>query len=171
MQLQELKISQKKKPRKRVGRGGKKGTYSGKGMKGQKSRSGKSPRAGFTGGDTSLIKRLPKQRGSVGKVPIRRGQKIDRLRKLNRPVSLALEKINKSYKENDIISLKSLFEKGLISKIKGRWPKVKIIGSGEFKKGFVFRGVIFSKNLKEKIVKLKEKSVKKTKTKEKGKEK
>jgi len=42
MQLHQLKPNHKKKSRKRVGRGGKKGTYSGKGMKGQKSRAGKS---------------------------------------------------------------------------------------------------------------------------------
>jgi len=36
MQLHQLKPNHKKKSRKRVGRGGKKGTYSGKGMKGQK---------------------------------------------------------------------------------------------------------------------------------------
>ena len=49
MQLHQINPTFKKKSRKRVGRGGKKGTYSGRGMKGQKSRSGKGPRAGFAG--------------------------------------------------------------------------------------------------------------------------
>jgi large subunit ribosomal protein L15 len=51
--------------RKRVGRGlgSGKGTYAGRGIKGQKARSGKGPRPGFEGGQTPLGKRLPFQRG------------------------------------------------------------------------------------------------------------
>jgi large subunit ribosomal protein L15 len=51
--------------RKRVGRGDASGhgTYSGRGVKGQKSRSGRKPRLGFEGGQTRLIKRLPRRRG------------------------------------------------------------------------------------------------------------
>ena len=39
------------------------GTYSGRGLKGQKSRAGRKPRLGFEGGQTRLIKRLPRRRG------------------------------------------------------------------------------------------------------------
>jgi large subunit ribosomal protein L15 len=51
--------------RKRVGRGNASGhgTYSGRGVKGQKSRSGRKPKLGFEGGQTRLIKRLPRRRG------------------------------------------------------------------------------------------------------------
>jgi large subunit ribosomal protein L15 len=51
--------------RKRVGRGDAsgRGTYSGRGVKGQKSRSGRKPKLGFEGGQTRLIKRLPRRRG------------------------------------------------------------------------------------------------------------
>jgi len=53
-----------KKDRKRVGRGdGSRGTYSGRGLKGQKSRSGYSRKPGFEGGQLPLIKRLPRKRG------------------------------------------------------------------------------------------------------------
>ena len=54
-----------KKNRKRVGRGDSSGngSYSGKGMKGQKSRSGGGVRPGFEGGQLPLIKRLPSLRG------------------------------------------------------------------------------------------------------------
>lgn len=50
---------------KRVGRGDGSGhgTYSGRGCKGQKSRSGGGVRPGFEGGQLSLIKRLPRKRG------------------------------------------------------------------------------------------------------------
>ncbi len=54
-----------KKNRKRVGRGdgSGSGTYSGRGMKGQKSRSGKGLMTKFQGGQLSLLKRLPSIRG------------------------------------------------------------------------------------------------------------
>jgi len=51
--------------RKRIGRGNGSGhgTYSGRGCKGQKSRSGGGVRFGFEGGQLPLIKRLPRKRG------------------------------------------------------------------------------------------------------------
>jgi len=54
-----------KQRRKRVGRGDGSGhgTYSGRGCKGQKSRSGHRMRPGFEGGQLPLIKRLPQKRG------------------------------------------------------------------------------------------------------------
>ncbi len=56
-----------KKTRKRVGRGDGSGhgTYSGRGCKGQKSRSGFRMRPGFEGGQLPLIQRLPRKRGFV----------------------------------------------------------------------------------------------------------
>jgi len=54
-----------KKERKRVGRGNGSGygTYSGRGLKGQKSRSGYRMKPGFEGGQLPLIRRLPRKRG------------------------------------------------------------------------------------------------------------
>ena len=54
-----------KRPRKRVGRGDGSGygSYSGRGVKGQKSRSGGGVMLGFQGGQLSLLKRLPSMRG------------------------------------------------------------------------------------------------------------
>ena len=54
-----------KKNRKRVGRGNAagQGTYAGKGLKGQKARSGKGRMTNFQGGQLSLLKRLPSIRG------------------------------------------------------------------------------------------------------------
>ena len=52
--------------RKRVGRGnGSQGTYSGRGVKGQKARAGGGVRPGFEGGQNPLVKSLPTQRGFV----------------------------------------------------------------------------------------------------------
>lgn len=53
-----------RRPRTRVGRGnGSKGNYSGRGMKGQQSRSGPGPRPGFEGGQLPLVLKLPTRRG------------------------------------------------------------------------------------------------------------
>ncbi len=54
-----------KRASKRVGRGNASGhgTYSGRGLKGQKARAGGITRPGFEGGQLPLIKRLPKMRG------------------------------------------------------------------------------------------------------------
>ena len=61
MQFNNL-VNKEKKQRKRVGRGNASGhgTYSGKGLKGQKSRSGFSLIPGFEGGQLRLIKKLKK---------------------------------------------------------------------------------------------------------------
>ncbi len=60
MQLHEVKPIHKNESRKRIGRGGKRGTYSGKGIKGQKSRAGRKIRPAVR----DLIQRTPKLRGS-----------------------------------------------------------------------------------------------------------
>ncbi len=72
-----------KRKRKRVGRGNGSGhgTYSGRGCKGQKSRSGGKTRPGFEGGQLPLIKRLPQKRGFVN--PFRIEYTAVNLAKLN----------------------------------------------------------------------------------------
>ena len=60
MQLHELRPVHKNKSKKRIGRGGKRGTYSGRGMKGQKSRAGRKIRPAIR----DLIQRTPKLRGA-----------------------------------------------------------------------------------------------------------
>lgn len=60
MQLHEVVPIHKNKSKKRIGRGGKRGTYSGRGMKGQKSRAGHKIRPAIR----DLIQRTPKLRGA-----------------------------------------------------------------------------------------------------------
>src|SRR3954447_26308753 len=70
LNLSSLKPAQRQKARKRVGRGlgSGKGRYSGRGIKGQKSRSGSHKmRAGFEGGQMPAYMRMGKQRGSTSK--------------------------------------------------------------------------------------------------------
>ena len=63
MELGNIKASQEKVARRRVGRGigSGLGKTSGRGQKGQKSRSGGGVRRGFEGGQTPLYRRLPKR--------------------------------------------------------------------------------------------------------------
>ena len=89
MQIHQLKIRPKK-SRRRVGRGGKKGTYSGRGMKGQKSRSGASVNPIFEGGRSTLIEHLPKMRGFKSIYP--KNQVVN------------LEKLEKYFIDGDIVS-------------------------------------------------------------------
>src|SRR5207237_6787859 len=70
LNLSSLKPAAARKDRKRIGRGlgSGKGRYSGRGIKGQKSRAGSHKmRAGFEGGQMPIYMRLPKQRGSTSK--------------------------------------------------------------------------------------------------------
>jgi len=60
MQLHEVRPVTINKSKKRVGRGGKRGTYSGRGIKGQKSRAGRKIRPAIR----DLMQRTPKLRGS-----------------------------------------------------------------------------------------------------------
>src|SRR5919206_533045 len=68
LNLHSLQPAQPRKDRKRVGRGlgSGKGRYSGRGIKGQKSRSGSHKmRAGFEGGQMPIYMRIGKLRGST----------------------------------------------------------------------------------------------------------
>src|SRR2546423_5099953 len=70
LDLHSLKPAQKRRERKRVGRGlgSGKGRYAGRGIKGQKSRAGSHKmRAGFEGGQMPIYMRLGKQRGNTSK--------------------------------------------------------------------------------------------------------
>jgi len=137
MQLQELKPIHRLKKKKRVGRGGKRGTYCGRGIKGQKARAGKKLQPLIR----EVIKKYPKLRGYRFK------SKKEKLAIVN------LESLEKRFKSGDIISPKILFERRLIRRIKGRIPKVKILGRGEIKKALQIEGCQLSKSVREKIEK------------------
>src|SRR5256714_5241595 len=70
LNLSNLKPAASRRDRKRIGRGmgSGKGRYSGRGIKGQKARSGSHKmRAGFEGGQMPVYMRMPKGRGSTSK--------------------------------------------------------------------------------------------------------
>ncbi|EKE20824.1 MAG: 50S ribosomal protein L15 [uncultured bacterium] len=118
MQIHELKVKPKKN-RKRIGRGGKRGTYSGKGNKGQKARSGGNVDPLFQGGSTSLIDRLKKIRGF--KAIVAKKNILD------------LNTIEEKFEDNSIVSIETLLEKKIFRKSEIK-NGVKILGDGELKK-------------------------------------
>lgn len=130
--MQIHNISNNKKSKKRIGRGGKRGTYSGKGLKGQKSRSGRSlPRTA-----TQVILKMPKLRGLKNKS------------KKSKPIILSLndlEKLNLNH-----ITKKTLAELGVIKHEK---DAVKILSGGEIKKPLIVENLIVSIVAKSKIEK------------------
>lgn len=145
MQLHEIKPTIKRKNKKRVGRGGKRGTYSGKGIKGQKSRAGAGIKPGFRGGDTPLWKKFHKVRGASRKVDAKtRGFQL----RHPKPDIINLRDLNKRFSEGEIVSPKSLMEKGFVKKTK---HGVKILGKGDLRKKLIFKDVLMSKAVKQKL--------------------
>ena len=137
MQIHELQRKHKNKGKKRVGRGGKKGTYSGKGNKGQKSRAGRK----MVPIIRELIKRYPKLKGYRAFVLPKN------------IVVVNLEVLEKNTKDGETINPENLIKKGIISNIKGKTPKVKILGTGKITKNLVFENCKFSKSAKEAVEK------------------
>ncbi|MFA5926005.1 MAG: 50S ribosomal protein L15 [Parcubacteria group bacterium] len=135
MQIQDLKLK-KRKIRKRIGRGGKKGTYSGRGMKGQKSRSGASVNPIFEGGRSTLIEHLPKVRGFKSLYP--KNQVVN------------LEDLEKNFSDGETVNPQTLRDRRLISKIK---MPVKILGDGKISKKLTIEKCLVSKSAGEKIEK------------------
>ena len=137
MQLHELKPKHKLKGKKRIGRGGKKGTYSGKGIKGQSSRAGRK----MVPIIRELIKRYPKLKGYRSFV----------LQDYSAVVNIdTLEKISKI---GEIISPNNLIKKGIIRTMKGKVPQVKILGRGKLSKQLIIENCKGSKTAKEAIEK------------------
>ena len=124
LNLSNLKPAQERKDRKRVGRGlgSGKGRYSGRGIKGQKSRSGSNKmRAGFEGGQMPLYMRVGKQRGSTSADAM----PIGPFRTYSQPVNVsALARFDAGTE----VTPELLKEAGLIRSIR---KDVKILGKGE----------------------------------------
>ena len=138
MQLHDLKPNAgSNKRRKRVGRGNGsgKGTYSGRGLNGQGSRSGGTKGAGFEGGQTPLAMRLPKLPGFVS------------------PRRIEYTPINVSTLEarfeNDAVIDGAALKAARLTKYEDE--PVKILGDGELTKKFTVKADKVSASAKAKI--------------------
>ena len=134
MKLENIKASQEKVARRRVGRGigSGLGKTSGRGQKGQKSRSGGGVRRGFEGGQTPLYRRLPKR----GFTNIHA--------KTYTEVTLTM--LNKATTEE--VTAESLIADGIISKAN---DGIVILATGNLEKKLAVKANRFTKAAKEKI--------------------
>jgi len=123
------------KTRKKVGRGGKRGTYSGRGLKGQRSRSG-----GKSGlklkGLKETLKRVPKKRGFKSLTP--------KMEVVN------LSDLESKFSADGIVDARKLLKLGLVNTTKNG---LKILGNGKLTKKLVITANKFSATAKEAIEK------------------
>lgn len=138
MQTNTLKRKTENKKRKLIGRGGKRGKTSGRGTKGQWAHGSHGVRPEMR--DT--IKKFPKLRGhGKNRADSVDGSKI-------RPTVVNLEVLEENFKDGDIVSVDTLMEKGLVKKVTGKKPVVKILGRGDIKKKIKITGLKISDTAK-----------------------
>lgn len=118
MQIHELKVKPKKE-RKTIGRGGKRGTYSGRGNKGQKARSGGNVNPLFEGGRSSLVERMKKLRGFKSAHP--------------KKTIVDLSVLENKFSSGETVDVAVLIERGIISASEAK-NGVKILGNGTLAK-------------------------------------
>ncbi len=137
MQWHQLSKIEAQRTAKRIGRGGKRGTFSGRGVKGQKARAGRKLR--------------PEWRDALKSIPKKRGYNFKSIKE--RPAILNLRDLDKVFRDGDPVNINVLAQKGLVLKARGRLPQVKILGQGNIKKKLNFKGLVASAGAKEAILK------------------
>jgi large subunit ribosomal protein L15 len=146
LNLSNLQPAQERVDRKRVGRGpgSGKGRYSGRGIKGQKSRAGSHKmRAGFEGGQMPIYMRIGKERGSTSKDAMPVGP----FRTETVPVNVRdLDRFD----DGAEVTPESLVEKRILKNTK---IDVKLLGTGEISKKLTVRVHAISASAREKIEK------------------
>ena len=146
LNLSTLKPAQKRTARKRVGRGmgSGKGRYSGRGIKGQKARSGShNMRPGFEGGQMPIYMRLGKKRGPYSKDAMPVGPHR------THTVAVNVRDLERVFDDGADVSLEALIEKGLI---KNTRIDVKILGDGDLSVTLQITVDRFSASAKDKII-------------------
>jgi large subunit ribosomal protein L15 len=144
LNLSSLKPASPKRARKRVGRGlgSGKGRYSGRGIKGQKARSGsKKMRPGFEGGQMPLYMRVGKQRGPYSKDAMPMGPHRTHVSAVN---------VRDLERFDGEVTPEALKEAGLIRNTR---LDVKILGHGDLTKKLSVSAHLFSASAREKIEK------------------
>lgn len=144
MQLHELQPKTPRKKMPRVGRGGKRGKTSGRGMKGQTARAGNSMRPELR----DMIKKLPKRRG-FGK---NRARTVNNERVRAFPVNLSA--LETHFEAGAEVTPRALIAKGLMRERGAKMPVVKILGTGTLSKKLIIKGCSVSTSVREKITAL-----------------
>ncbi len=137
MQLNELKPNTPARHKKRVGRGGKRGTFSGRGTKGQKARAGHRIRPELR----DIIKKIPKLRGYKAKT-------------VSHPLATVdIGALSKHFAIGETVSPSALVQKGLVHREGGRIPPVKLLGTGDVSHKLLVKDCQISAGAKAKIEK------------------
>ncbi len=125
-----------RKDRKRVGRGdgSNKGSFSGRGSKGQKSRSGHRMKPGFEGGQLPIIKRLPSQRGFTN--IFKTEYALVNLADLS------------TFAAGTVVTIEELVKAGII---KSTQKPLKVLGNGEITQSLTVKAHKFSASARAKI--------------------
>ncbi len=138
MELHNLKPKTYRRMSRRIGRGGKRGTTSGRGTKGQKSRSGHKIRPAVR----DLMMKIPKSRGF-------------RFKSLNKDFSvIGLSVIENNFNAGEKVTPRILAAKGIVFSKKGSKPKIKVLGEGTITKKVILEGLAVSKSAADKIIAL-----------------
>ena len=137
MLIHNLQRNKSNRRSRQIGRGGKRGTTSGKGTKGQKARSGHKLRPELR----DIIKKLPKLRGY-------RFSTVSA-----KPAVVNLFKIDKAFVAGELVNPNSLVVKKLINKKSGKMPEVKILATGVLTKPLTFSDCLISASAQSKIEK------------------
>lgn len=137
MQLNTIARKTKNKKSKPVGRGGTRGKTSGRGTKGQNARAGR--------------KKRPELRDIIKKLPKLRGYRFNSI--ATKPSTVSLKSLEARFKAGDRVTPITILASGLVKKIGGATPKVKILSTGEITKALTVSGCLLSATAKEKIEK------------------
>ncbi|MCX6790841.1 MAG: uL15 family ribosomal protein [Candidatus Gribaldobacteria bacterium] len=124
MQLHEIQPDNKNAKSKRRGRGGKHGTFSGRGVKGQKSRAGR--------------KMQPSMREDI-----KRFHKLKGYRQILKPsftAAVTLEQLEKTFENGALVNPASLFKNKVIRCFNGKIAVVKILAKGKITKKLTIEG-------------------------------
>lgn len=131
--MQAHQLPKIKKVSRRIGRGGKRGSFSGRGTKGQKARAGRRIR--------------PQIRDVIKKIHKARGYAFSSFRKS--PYVVNIEKLDKKFNNGEKITLELLIKSGLVKSKKGEKVVVKVLGNGKSDKKFSFdKDILLSKTVK-----------------------
>jgi len=88
-------------------------------------------------------------RDIIKKIPKRRGYRFKSIKK--KPQIVNLKDLEKHFKSGEKVNPETLLEKGLIDKIKGKMPEVKLLGQGKLTKKLTVEGCLMSKSVEKAI--------------------